>query len=192
MKIVFATNNPNKLKEVQSILGDKFEILSLKDVNIETDIPEDHETLWENALQKAEFIYNMTNLPCFADDTGLKVDALNGAPGVYSARYAGENATSNENIDKLLKELGNNTDRIARFKTVIAFVTGKQNHFFEGVCNGQILNSRQGGEGFGYDPVFMPDGYSVSFAEMSSAEKNKISHRGLAVQKFAKFMLELS
>lgn len=192
MKIVFATNNPNKLKEVQEILGDKFEILSLRDVNIETDIPENHETLWENALQKAEFIYNKTNLPCFADDTGLEVDALKGAPGVYSARYAGQNATSEKNIDKLLKELGNDPDRKARFKTVIAFVTGKQNHFFEGACNGQILNSRQGGEGFGYDPVFMPDGYSISFAEMSSEKKNKISHRGLAVQKFAKFMRELT
>ncbi len=187
-KLIFATNNKNKLREIQEILGVSFSVQSLQDAGIQTEIPEDFDTLQENALQKARFIHERTQQNVFADDTGLEVDALNGAPGVFSARYAGETANSDENIQKLLSELENTENRKARFRTVIALIFGKQEYLFEGVCEGTITQTIQGEGGFGYDPVFIPDGKAYSFAEMVPTEKNKISHRGRAVQKLVAFL----
>lgn len=202
MKIVFATNNQHKLSEIRSILGDKIEVLSLKDIGCEVDIPETGTTLEENALQKAEYVYSHYHIDCFADDTGLEVDALGGAPGVYSARYAGgEGHDSEANMTKLLHELGENNNRRARFRTVIALIQKrdvcpcgctsiKEIHRFEGIVEGQIIRERRGGEGFGYDPIFQPDGYSETFAELGLDIKNKISHRAMATQKLAEFLLK--
>lgn len=187
-KIVFATNNKNKLKEIKSAIGDKFEVLSLSDVNIETEIPEDYETLEENAFQKAEFIFDRTGLNVFADDTGLLVDALDGRPGVYSARYAGEHCSSNDNINKLLIELDGVESREARFRTVIALVRNGKKQSFAGECRGEITKEKSGKEGFGYDPVFQPENYSKTFAEMSMEDKNVISHRGIAVKKLVSYL----
>lgn len=187
MKVVFATNNPNKLKEIRAVLSN-VEVLSLADINIDTDIPEDHETLQENALQKAQFIHDRCKLPCFADDTGLEVDALNGRPGVFSARYAGPQCSSEDNMDLLLKEMDGCKNRSAQFRTVIAFIDGKDSHYFEGHVKGGILHEKKGAKGFGYDPLFMPEGYDISFAEMSQEEKNRISHRGIAVKKFSEWL----
>ncbi len=187
-KIVFATNNAHKLREIRAILGQNFEVISLKELEIYDDIPETSDTLPGNALQKAEFVFNRTGLDCFADDTGLEVDSLNGEPGVYSARYAGEDASFDDNMNKLLAELGAETNRQARFRTVIALIMNKQEHFFEGSVEGEILKEKAGGSGFGYDPIFRPKGYNQSFAEMSEELKNKISHRGLAVQKLEAFL----
>lgn len=187
MKVVFATNNPNKLKEIRAVLTN-VEVLSLADINIDTEIPEDHETLQENALQKAQFIYDRSNIPCFADDTGLEVDALDGRPGVYSARYAGPDCSSEDNMDLLLKEMQNVEDRSARFRTVIAFTDGNIQKYFEGQVAGVILKEKSGSKGFGYDPLFTPMGYEISFAEMSQDEKNRISHRGIAVRKFSDWL----
>jgi len=187
-KIIFATNNPHKLSEVRALLGKIFEIVSLKDIGFEEDIPETGATLAENASQKSHFIYERYGLDCFSDDTGLEVDALNGAPGVYSARYAGENATYEENVTKLLLELDGEKNRIARFKTVVSLILDGEEFQFEGRVDGQILEQRSGSSGFGYDPVFLPDGYSESFAEMSSKLKNRISHRGKAIQKLVLFL----
>ena len=187
-ELVFATNNNNKLREIQEILGVSFSIVSLKEAGIETEIPEDFDTLQENALQKAKFIHSKTGQNVFADDTGLEVDTLNGAPGVFSARYAGENCTSVENIQKLLGALKNETNRSARFKTIIALIINNKEYFFEGVCEGDILNNIQGEGGFGYDPIFRPKGYSISFAQMDPTEKNKISHRGKAMRKLVDFL----
>ena len=200
MKIVFATNNQHKLSEIRQILGDKIEVLSLKDIGCEVDIPETGTTLEENALQKAEYVYSHYHIDCFADDTGLEVDALGGAPGVYSARYAGgEGHDSEANMTKLLHELGENNNRRARFRTVIALIQKrdvcpcgctsiKEIHRFEGIVEGQIIRERRGGEGFGYDPIFQPDGYSETFAELGLDIKNKISHRAMATQKLAEFL----
>jgi len=188
-KIIFATNNKHKLSEIRSILGDLFDIVSLGDLEIFEDIPETADTLNGNALQKAEFVHKRTNLDCFADDTGLEVEALNGAPGVYSARYAGENASFDDNMNKMLYELDGKTKRNARFRTVIALILDKETYYFEGAVEGNILTQKKGDEGFGYDPIFQPVGYEESFAEMDSAEKNRISHRGLAVKKLAEFLL---
>lgn len=196
MKIVFATNNQHKLSEIRQILGNRVEVLSLKDIGCDVDIPETGTTLEENALQKAQYIYDNYHIDVFADDTGLEVDALNGAPGVYSARYASmENCSashdSEANMVRLLKELGDNNNRRARFRTVIALIQQGKVHEFEGIVNGKIISERRGGEGFGYDPIFQPDGYDQTFAEMGAETKNQISHRARATQKLANYLLKL-
>lgn len=180
MQLVFATNNENKIKEIRSMLGDLFEIITLQEAGIDIDIPEPHDTLEENATEKSSVIYKMTGHSCFSEDTGLEVIALGGAPGVLSARYAGEQKSAADNIAKLLQELKGKPDRTARFRTVISLIIDGQEHQFEGVSKGRILEQRQGNEGFGYDPVFAPDGEDRSFAEMGLAEKNKYSHRARA------------
>jgi len=185
MKIVFATNNHNKIKEVQKALPN-VELVSLKSIGCIEELAEDQETLKGNAQQKAEYVYNKYKLPCFADDTGLIVDALNGDPGVYSARYAGSDCNSENNMDLLLSNLKGKESRVARFKTVICLYTESGPEFFDGIAEGEILYERKGGDGFGYDPIFSPDGFEESFAEMSIAQKNKISHRGIAVRKLIK------
>jgi XTP/dITP diphosphohydrolase len=191
MDIIFATKNKHKISEVQTILGDKYTIVSPEQLGFEGEIPEEEPTLEGNALQKARFVHKMFNLPCFADDTGLEVKALNGAPGVYSARYAGENKNSEDNIIKLLKELSDKDNRDARFRCVIAYIDNSgTEHLFEGIVNGQILFEKQGKEGFGYDSVFSPEGFCISFAQMSQIEKNLISHRGRAVSKFINYLTE--
>jgi len=188
MKLVFATNNKNKLYELRKILGDKIEIVSLSDIDFYEDIPEDYETLEENALQKALYIKDKFGLDCFADDTGLEVEALNNRPGVYSARYAGEAKDSEKNMDKVLQELEKKDNRKAHFRTVIALVLNGTTHLFEGRVNGEILRERHGSKGFGYDPIFQPQGYNLSFSEMGVDEKNKISHRAKAVEKLCEFL----
>ena len=214
MKIVFATNNQHKLSEIRSILGDSLEVLSLKDIGCDVDIPETGTTLEENALQKAQYVFDHYHIDCFADDTGLEVDALNGAPGVYSARYAAlpDNPVksgnaglvshdSEANMTRLLYELGNNNNRKARFRTVIALIQKKdvcpcgctsikEIHKFEGIVEGEIIRERRGGEGFGYDPIFQPDGYDHTFAELGMDIKNRISHRARATQKLADYLLK--
>ncbi len=189
MKLVFATNNLYKLEEVQNLLGDEFNLLSLKDISFSSEIPEDFETLKENALQKAQFIYDRYKIDCFADDTGLEIDHLKGAPGVYSARYAGENCSFDDNIDKVLQELGGANNRKARFRTVIALIIKGETYFFEGIVDGVILTERHGTDGFGYDPIFRPLGFEKSFAQMDLDEKNEISHRGRATKKLVDFLL---
>ena len=189
MKIVFATNNANKLMEVRKILGDQFKVLSLEDIGCHEDIPEKGQTLEDNALLKAQFVYNKYHVDCFADDTGLEVDALGGAPGVYSARYAGGAGHDSEaNMTKLLHELENNNNRKARFRTIITLIQDGKVTKFEGIVNGEIIQQRRGGEGFGYDPIFQPEGYSQTFAEMSTGVKNQISHRARAVQKLTEYL----
>lgn len=188
MKICFATNNPKKIEEVKAALGVSFEIVSLKDIGCLDELPETGDTLEHNAFQKAKYVKEHFGVDCFADDTGLEVDALEGEPGVYSGRYAGEPRSDERNIDLLLKNLENTTLRTARFKTVIALLIGDEEYKFEGVAEGEILTKRTGSGGFGYDPVFLPKGYSRSFAEMSLPEKNKISHRGQAVNELISFL----
>ena len=191
MRIVFATNNQHKLSEIRQILGSRVEVLSLKDIGCYADIPETGSTLEENALQKAQYVYDHYHIDCFADDTGLEVDALGGAPGVYSARYAGgEGHDSEANMTKLLGELGENTNRHARFRTVIALIQQGEVHEFEGIVNGEIIRERRGGEGFGYDPIFQPDGYDKTFAELGIEIKNQISHRARATAKLAEYLLK--
>ncbi|ANW95538.1 non-canonical purine NTP pyrophosphatase [Wenyingzhuangia fucanilytica] len=190
MKIVFATHNNNKLKEVAALLPN-IELLSLTDIGCTEEIPETADTLEGNAKIKANHVTEKYGYPCFADDTGLLVDALNGEPGVYSARYAGEHGNAEKNMDLLLKNLEGTSNRKACFKTIICLNLNNQQHLFEGICNGNILEKRQGDEGFGYDPIFTPNGYQLSFAEMSLDEKGKISHRGLAVQKLIAFLQNL-
>jgi len=187
-KLIFATNNPHKLSEVRALLGDIFEIVSLKDIGFEGDIPETGITLAENASRKSHFIYARYGLDCFADDTGLEVDALNGVPGVYSARYAGEHASYEENVTKLLDALEGKKNRKACFKTVVSLILNGVEYLFEGRVDGLILEQRAGDSGFGYDPVFLPNGCSKSFAEMPSELKNHISHRGKAMQKLLVFL----
>lgn len=214
MKIVFATNNQHKLSEIRAILGEAFEVVSLADIGCHEDIPETGTTLEENALMKAEYIYNKYHLSCFADDTGLEVEALDGAPGVYSARYASMEATvpagfpagishdSEANMARLLRELANNNNRKARFRTVIALIEKKDVcpcgctsikvvHKFEGIVNGEITTEKSGAEGFGYDPIFRPDGYDKTFAELGADIKNQISHRARATQKLAEYLKAL-
>ena len=189
MKIVFATNNQHKLSEIRQILGDRIEVLSLKDINCDVDIPETGTTLETNALQKAKYIYDHYQMDVFSDDSGLEVDALGGAPGVYSARYAGgEGHDSEANMAKLLHELGENNNRRARFRTVIALIMQGQTHEFEGIVNGEITRERRGGEGFGYDPIFQPEGYEQTFAELGVEIKNQISHRARATKKLVEFL----
>jgi XTP/dITP diphosphohydrolase len=189
LKLVFATNNKHKLEEVQAMLTN-FEIVSLADINCFEDIPETANTLEGNAILKANFITEKYGLDCFADDTGLEVEALNNEPGVYSARYAGEDNNAEANMNKLLNNLENNPNRRAQFKTAIALnIQGKQ-FIFEGVCKGTILTEKRGDSGFGYDPIFMPEGFDRSFAEMNLAEKGGISHRGKAVEKLVTYLNE--
>ena len=211
MKIVFATNNLHKLQEVRQILGDSFEVLSLKDIGCDVDIPETGQTLEENALQKARYVFDNYHIDCFADDTGLEVEALNGAPGVYSARYAAMEPTgstdspkshdSEANMARLLRELSDKDNRKARFRTVIALIQKKdvcpcgctsikQEHLFDGIVKGEITTERSGVEGFGYDPIFRPEGYDQTFAEMNAEQKNSISHRGRATAKLAEYLLK--
>lgn len=188
MKLVFATNNPHKLREVQQMLGDTFELLSLADIGCDVDIPETADTLEGNALQKAHYIKSHFGYDVFADDTGLEVEALSGAPGVYSARYAGMQKSTEDNMNKLLTELQGKSNRKARFRTAVALIIGDKEWLFEGIAPGEITTGRSGEEGFGYDPIFRPDGYEVTFAEMSSADKNRISHRGKAIEKLVNFL----
>lgn len=198
MEFIFATQNPHKLHEIQNMLGDTFHLISLKDLQFSEDIPETQNTLEGNALQKARFIFSRFKKACFADDTGLEVEALNGAPGVYSARYAGsldefgsEKNRSLANIKKLLAELEGKSSNKARFRTVIAFISPSGEEFlFEGIVNGTMVKELRGEEGFGYDPVFVPENYSVTFAEMPLSEKNKISHRARALQNFRRFLAD--
>ncbi len=188
MKLVFATNNPHKLHEIQNILGDDFEIISLKDIGCHEEIPEEQPTLEGNASQKAFYVYNNYGYNCFADDTGLEIEALNNEPGVYSARYAGESKNSEDNMNKVLHKLAKIKNRKARFRTVISLVVNGKETQFEGIVNGRILNEKRGHGGFGYDPAFQPDGYNETFAEMGMEEKNRISHRGKAVKKLVEYL----
>lgn len=188
MKIVFATNNLNKLKEVQAMVPSHITLLSLKDIGCFEDVPETQETIEGNAIQKAEYIKVKYGYDCFADDTGLEVDALNGAPGVYSARYAGPQRNADDNTNKLLTELNNNTNRQAQFKTVVALQLNDKLHTFTGICKGAITTDKKGQGGFGYDPVFQPENYTQTFAEITLEEKNKIGHRGKAVQQLVAFL----
>ncbi|MDA9893966.1 RdgB/HAM1 family non-canonical purine NTP pyrophosphatase [bacterium] len=186
-KIVFATGNPNKLKEINAAIK-SFKIVGLKDLGINEEIPETGITLKENALQKAKYVYDKTGLNCFSDDTGLEIEALNNKPGVYSARYAGADCSAENNMQKVLKELYSIRNRKAKFKTVIALILNGKEFFFEGAVNGTVLKEKKGIGGFGYDPIFKPEGYKETFAEMSIGLKNKISHRGLAVKKLVAFL----
>ncbi|MDD2524701.1 MAG: non-canonical purine NTP diphosphatase [Bacteroidales bacterium] len=185
-KIVFATNNKHKQEEIAQIVGDHFEILSLKDIQCDDEIPETADTFEGNALQKAAYIHEKYGIDCFADDSGLEVEALDNAPGVRSARYSG--GGSEQNMDKLLGELKDKSNRRAQFRTVIALILEGKVSYFEGVVKGEIMESRHGSEGFGYDPLFRPDGFSETFAEMESAQKNKISHRGKATQLLIQYL----
>ena len=187
-KLVFATNNAHKLSEVRAILAPHYEIISLAELNWFDDIPETADTLEGNALLKAEYIHKKFGLDCFADDTGLEVDALNGEPGVYSARYAGEDCIAENNVNKLLVELNSIENRTARFRTVIVLIEQNQVKQFDGCIEGKIAIQASGIGGFGYDPVFIPTGYDLTFAELGAAEKNKISHRALAVQKLIAYL----
>ncbi len=189
-KLVFATHNLNKLREVQQMLGNTFSILSLSDINCQEDIPETQPTIEGNALQKARYVFENYGVDCFADDTGLEIEALDGRPGVFSARYAGEPKDDEANIQKVLSELNGNENRNARFKTVFALIINSKEYLFEGTVEGFIASEKHGHSGFGYDPVFFPKGYTESFAQMTAAEKNRISHRGLATQKLVSFLSE--
>lgn len=188
MDIVFATNNENKTREIRHILGDSFNLLSLSDLNINEEIPENEPTLEGNAIHKARYVYKMLNTNVFADDTGLEIDILNGLPGVNSARFAGENKNSEANIIKVLALMGPAKNRKARFRTVIALIIEEKEYLFEGIVEGMIINEKRGTGGFGYDPVFVPEGEERTFAEMSLKEKNKISHRARAFEKLRSFL----
>ena len=190
--LVFATHNPNKLTEINEMLQAKFELKSLTDIGCHEEIKEDGVSLEANAKLKANHVLTNYQLSCFADDTGLEVEALNGEPGVYSARYAGEHKSSEDNMQKLLNALATQENRKARFRTVICYKTENEELFFEGVCEGHIIHEKRGEKGFGYDPIFVPKGYDKTFAELSSEEKNKISHRGLAFQKLIQFLASLT
>ena len=187
-KFVFATNNAHKLEEVTAILGDKIELLSMKDIHCHADIPETADTLEGNALLKARYIFENYYMDCFADDTGLEVEALNGAPGVYSARYAGDAHNSEANMRKLLQDMEGIENRKAQFRTVFALIINGKEHLFEGIVKGEITKHRCGSSGFGYDPVFIPEGYTQTYAEMGNTLKNKISHRALATNKLCNFL----
>lgn len=191
MKLVFATNNLHKLKEVQEMLSNSIEVLSLKDIGCFEDIEETEITLEGNAKLKADYITEKYGFDCFADDTGLEVEALDGKPGVYSARYAGEHGNAEKNMEKLLVELQNKLSRKAKFRTIIALNLRNKQYLFEGICDGEILNEKTGVKGFGYDPIFKPSNASCSFAEMNSEEKNIISHRGIAIQELVQFLNSL-
>ena len=186
--IIFATNNEHKIKEIQSLVGSDFTIITLEQAGIDIDIPEPHDTLQENAYEKAITIENITKQNCFSEDTGLEIEALNGEPGVKSARYAGGDRNFQANIDKVLEKLNGITNRKAQFRTVICLLWNKEVFYFEGICKGRIAETMHGGEGFGYDPIFIPEGASKSFAEMTMEEKNKFSHRQKAVTQLFTFL----
>jgi XTP/dITP diphosphohydrolase len=186
--LIFATNNAHKIAEIQSLVGPDFSIIDMKSAGIDIDIPEPHHTLNENALEKAQTIFNITKTNCFSEDTGLEIEALNGAPGVKSARYAGEDRNFQANIDKVLDQLKNVENRKAQFRTVICLIWEGQTYYFEGICKGHISISMQGEKGFGYDPIFVPEGSNKSFAEMSMEEKNRFSHRQKAVTQLFEFL----
>ena len=188
MKLIFATNNQNKVDEIQSAIGNQIEVISLNEAGIDIDIPEPHETLEENASEKSRTIFSITGINCFSEDTGLEVDALNGEPGVKSARYAGEEKNFVKNIEKLLKNLEGKSDRKARFRTVISLILDGKEWLFEGVSEGEIIQDQRGHNGFGYDPVFMPSGSTRTFAEMDLEEKNKFSHRRKAADALVLFL----
>lgn len=188
MKICFATNNRNKLEEIQQILGDSFEILSLKDIGCFDDIAEPHETLEENSAEKAEYIYTRYQIPVFADDTGLEIAALNGAPGVYSASYGGPERSAERNMTKVLAELEGAADRSAQFRTIMTYIDESGTFQFEGIVKGRIISERRGEGGFGYDPIFIPDGYDQTFGELPASEKNQISHRVRSLSKLVEFL----
>ena len=187
-KLVVATNNAHKLEEIAAILGDEMELLSLKDIQCFDDIPETADTLEGNARQKALYIYNNYGMDCFADDTGLEVEALNGAPGVFSARYAGDGHDSEANMQKLLHELKGKENRKAQFRTAICLILNGEEHLFEGIVKGEIIGEKRGGAGFGYDPIFVPEGHELTFAELGNDIKNTISHRARAVEKLCQFL----
>ncbi len=188
-QLVFATNNAHKLEEISAMLGDKIELLSLKDIGCTADIPETADTLEGNAMLKAEYIHEHFGKDCFADDTGLEVEALNGAPGVFSARYAGGDGHNSEaNMQKLLQDLQGVENRKAQFRTAICLIKDGKKHLFEGIVRGEIIKEKRGGAGFGYDPIFVPEGYSETFAELGNDVKNRISHRALAVEKLCCFL----
>ena len=188
MKIIFATNNKNKVEEIKHLSHQKFEIFTLQEVGIDIDIPEPHDTLEANATEKSSTIYKLTNEAVFSEDTGLEVEALGGAPGVKSARYAGEGRNMQDNIDKLLAELKDKPTRAARFRTVVSLIIGGKEYQFEGICKGQITTTQDGTKGFGYDPIFIPDGSNTTFANMDISEKNTFSHRKKAVQQLIHFL----
>ncbi|SDZ84457.1 XTP/dITP diphosphohydrolase [Arachidicoccus rhizosphaerae] len=189
MELIFATNNPNKVKEIRNVVGDKLQILPLKEAGIIIEIPEPHDSLEDNALEKAQTIHHLTGKNCFSEDTGLEVPALNGAPGVKSARYAGEKASDQQNIDLLLHNLSGKENRGARFRTVITLIWDHQTYYFEGICPGSISETQKGSDGFGYDPVFIPEGGDGrSFAQMTLDEKNKFSHRKKATAQLIEFL----
>jgi XTP/dITP diphosphohydrolase len=188
MKLVFATKNLHKLREVREMPGNEFEILSTDDINCREDIPETSPTIEGNASQKSHYIKENYGFDCFADDTGLEIEALNGEPGVYSARYAGKNVDFEQNIVKVMEKMKGQTNRKARFKTVISLILNGKEYLFEGIVAGRISETRTGNSGFGYDPVFIPDGFDISYAQMSPELKNKISHRGIAVGKLTEFL----
>lgn len=186
--IIFATNNQNKVDEVRSVLGKVFNILTLKEAGIDIDIPEPYDSLEANATEKSKTIFSITNKNCFSEDTGLEVTALKGEPGVKSARYAGDGRSFDENIEKLLFNLKSTDDKTARFRTVISLIQDGKEYYFEGICSGKITSERKGNNGFGYDPVFIPDGSNKTFAEMDLTEKNKFSHRKKAMEKLIHFL----
>ncbi len=188
MNLIFATNNQHKVEEIRAVLPSQFQILTLKEAGINIDIPEPHDTLEDNAREKALTIYQLTGTGCFSEDTGLEVFSLNGEPGVKSARYAGEEKSFQKNIDKLLQNLESKEDRDAQFRTVVCLIQNGEEHFFEGICKGRIIAEKKGSEGFGYDPVFVPDGEEKTFAEMSLEEKARFSHRSKAIAKLVLFL----
>ncbi len=192
MKLVFATGNPNKVMEVNDLLGDLFDIQSLKDIGCQVDIPETQATIEGNAIQKAQYIVDHYAMNCFSEDTGLEVKALNNEPGIYSARYAGAAKNAEDNMNLLLKNLSDQTDRSAQFRTVVALYLNGNMHTFEGICKGKIIEQKKGDHGFGYDPIFVPEGYGKTFAELDKTTKNEISHRGKAVRKLIAFLKENS
>ncbi len=187
-KLIFATNNQHKIDEIKPVLGNAFSIITLKEAGIDKDIPEPHNTLEENATEKSKVIFNMTGMDCFSEDTGLEVAALNGEPGVKSARYAGEKRSFEKNIEKLLFNLKNKKNRSAQFRTILSLISNGTEHKFEGICKGTIIAYSRGVKGFGYDPIFIPDGSLKTFAEMEMEEKNKFSHRKKAVDKLIAFL----
>lgn len=190
MKLCFATNNQNKLSEIQDLLGHQFELVGLKDIGCVEELAEDQETLEGNSLQKAQYVHDQYGVNCFADDTGLEVSALNGEPGVYSARYAGDQRNNADNMALVMNKLEAKANRRARFRTVITFIIESQQQQFVGVIEGEITKEQRGSEGFGYDPIFIPEGFDKTFAEMSQSEKNEISHRGQAVRKLVEYLKE--
>ncbi len=192
MKLIFATNNTNKALEIQKLVGDKYSILSLQDINCNEDIPENQKTILENARQKAHYVSDKFNLNVFADDTGLEIEVLNGAPGVYSARFAGEEKNSEKNMNKVLQLLENENNRKAQFKTIICLIVNNKEYLFEGILKGTITNKKKGDYGFGYDPIFVPNDNKKTLAEMTLAEKSEISHRAIAVNKMIDFLKQIN